>query len=326
MSSRKKSKKRKTRSHDEGLWIITEEGNWIEVKKSLISSEKIIPRPAIRWGKPHVEGKPIELVENASFPVFREDHATLVKDKFAKMDFTAENLFPGDKIADTRYNNLISAIITVSKDIPLDTYEKYKVDRHLQKVEDAQKYQVVGVNESTGKEILNVFPELLMTHQIYEKDQAQGTLKVLPRIYYDVWLTEKLYELKAFDDAGRFGLTKLMNKLENYPFPVLKEDGTPELDGDGTPLLKHEEAMLYFDGYVAQTGSSQQYHAFIVAHRIQAEDGEKFIFEMKLSKTIKKFTKAMDLPLEGEIPITVSAQQRPLVISDVAEMLKAITV
>ena len=324
--SKRKSKKKKTRSHDEGLWIITEEGIWIEVKKSLIKADKIVPSPAIRWGKPHVEGKPIELVENASFPVFREDHATLVKDKFAKMDFTAENLFPGDKIADTRYNNLISAIITVSTDIPLETYQKYKVDRHLNKVEDAQKYKVVGINEDTGREILDVFPLLLMTHQIYEKDRVQGTLKVLPRIYYDLWLTEKLYELRAFDDGGRFEMVKLMNKLENYPFPVLKEDGTPELDGDGTPLIKAEEAMLYYDGYVAQTGSSQQYHAFIVSQRIQTEDGEKFVYEMKLSKTIKKFTKTMDIPLEDEIPITVSAQQRPLVISDVAEMLKAITV
>ena len=324
--SKRKSKKKKTRSHDEGLWIITEEGIWIEVKKSLIKADKIVPSPAIRWGKPHVEGKPIELVENASFPVFREDHATLVKDKFAKMDFTAENLFPGDKIADTRYNNLISAIITVSTDIPLETYQKYKVDRHLNKVEDAQKYKVVGINEDTGREILDVFPLLQMTHQIYEKDRVQGTLKVLPRIYYDLWLTEKLYELRAFDDGGRFEMVKLMNKLENYPFPVLKEDGTPELDGDGTPLIKSEEAMLYYDGYVAQTGSSQQYHAFIVSQRIQTEDGEKFVYEMKLSKTIKKFTKTMDIPLEDEIPITVSAQQRPLVISDVAEMLKAITV
>ncbi len=331
--SKRKSKKRKTRSHDEGLWLITEEGIWIEVKKSLIKADKIVPAPAIRWGKPHVEGKPIELVENASYPVFREDHPTLVKQKFADMDFTAESLFPNDEIAETRYNNLINAILTVSKDIPLDTYEKYKVDRHLNKVEDAQKYQVVGINEDTGREILDVFPELLMTHQIRERalplpeaPNALGPLKVLPRIYYDLWLTERLYELKAFNDAGRFEMTRLMNKLENYPFPVLKEDGTPELDGDGQPMVKHEEAMLYFDGYVAQTGSTKQYHAFIVSQRIQAEDGEKFVFEMKLSKTIKKYTKTMDIPVEGEIPITVSAQQRPLVISDVAEMLKAITV
>lgn len=323
--SKRKSKKRKTRSHDEGLWIITEDGIWIEVKKSLIKADKIVPAPAIRWGKPYVEGKQIELVENASYPVFREDHSTLVKQKFAEMDFTAESLFPGDEIAETRYSKLIGAIVSVSMDIPLETYQRFKVDRHLNKVEDAQKYQVVGMNESTGREILDVFPELQMTHQIREKNQ-QGILKVLPRIYYDLWLTERLYELKAFNDAGRFEMTKLMNKLDNYPFPVLKEDGTPELDGDGQPMVKREEAMLYFEGYVAQTGSSQQYHAFIVSYRIQAEDGEKFVFEMKLSKTIKKFTKTMDIPMEGEIPLTVSAQQPTLVISDVAEMLKAITV
>ena len=320
--SKKKSKKK--RSHDEGLWLITAEGNYIEVKKSVIKSDNIIPRPAIRYGKPYVEGKPIELVENATFPVFRDDHADLIKKRFAEMEFTAEKLFPDSEIAETRYSNLISAIVTVSQDIPLDTYQRRMVDRNLKLVEETQKYQVTGINESTGKEILEEFPYLSMTHQIREKDQ-EGALKVLPRIYYDLWLTEKLYELRAQDDAGRFELVKLMNKLEAYPFPVM-EDGAPKMDGDEQPMIKHEDAMLYYDGYVAQSGSSQQYHAFIIANRIQAEDGEKFIFEMKLAKTIKKYTKLMDIPLEGEVPVTVSGKQKPLVMSSVAEMLLKVTV
>ena len=321
-----KTKRKKTRSHEEGLWLITENDIWIEVKKSVIKSDKIVPAPAIRYGKPYEEGKPIELVENASFPVFREDHADLVKKKFADMDFTAEKLFPGDEIAETRYGNLITAILSISTDIPLASYERYKVDRRLNKVEEFEKYQVVDVNPDTGREILNRFPYLNMTHQMYEKDRASGALKALPRIYYGLWLTEKLYELRAFDDAGRFEMKRLMDKLNDYPFPVLDGEGNPQLDGDEKPMVKHEEAMLYFDGYVAQSGSSQQYHAFIVPVLIQAEDGDKFVFEMKLSKTIKKFTKAMDVPAADEVPITVSAQQRPLVMSSVAEMLLKVTV
>ncbi|KKN44922.1 hypothetical protein LCGC14_0688000 [marine sediment metagenome] len=319
-------KKRKTRSHEEGLWLITEDGRWIEVKKSVIKSDNIVPAPAIRYGKPYVENKPIELVENASFPVFREDHAVLIKAKFAAMDFTAEKLWPEDPIAETRYDNLISAIVTVSGEIPLASYQRYKIDRRLNKVEDFEKYQVVGVNESTNREILDRFPYLAMTHQIHEKDQTTGTLKVLPRIYYDLWLTEKLYELRAQNDGGRFGLHTYAQKLNNYPFPVMGEDGSPELDGDNKPMVKYEEAMLYCEGYVAQSGSSQQYHAFIVPVLVQGEEGEKFIFEMKLAKTIKKYTKLMDVPQEGEVPVTVSAQQQPLVMSSVAEMLKQITV
>ena len=115
-------------------------------------------------------------------------------------------------------------------------------------------------------------------------------------------------------------------RLNNYPFPVIGEDGKPELDGDSEPMVKYEEAMLYFDGYVAQSGSSQQYHAFIVPVLVQGEEGEKFIFEMKLSKTIKKYTKLMNVPQEGEIPVTVSAQQKPLIMANVAEMLKQIAV
>ena len=320
------AKKKKTRSHEEGLWLITENDIWIEVKKSLIKSDKIVPAPAIRYGKPYVEDKPIELVENASFPVFREDLTKLVIDKFAGEGFTADKLFPDDEIADTRLTNIITAALTLAQEVPLTSYARYKVDRHLNKVEEFEKYQVVGINESTGREILDRFPYLSMTHQIYEKDRASGALKALPRIYYDLWLTEKLYELRAFDDAGRFEMHRQMQKLNNYPFPVIGEDGKPELDGDGEPMVKYEEAMLYFDGYVAQSGSSQQYHAFIVPVLVQGEEGEKFIFEMKLSKTIKKYTKLMDVPQEGEIPVTVSAQQKPLVMSSVAEMLKQIAV
>jgi len=319
-----KKKKTKTRSRDEGLWLVTADGNWIEVKKSLIKSDNIVPNAAIRYGKPYVEGKPIELVEPSTFPVFREDHDVLIKEKFAEMGFTAEKLFPDDEIADTRYSNLISAIMTVSREIPLSTYERHMIDRKLQKVEDHQKYQVAGINEETGREILVEFPYLLTTHQIWEKNQ-EGILKVLPRIYYDLWLTEKLYELQARDDAGRFEMRKLMDKLENYPFPVM-EDGVQKMDGDESPMVSYEDAMLYYDGYVAQSGSSQQYHAFIVANRIQAEDGEKFIFEMKLAKTIKKYTNLMDIPKEGEMPVTVSGKQKPLVMSSVAEMLKQVAV
>uniref|UniRef100_A0A6M3M0Z0 Uncharacterized protein n=1 Tax=viral metagenome TaxID=1070528 RepID=A0A6M3M0Z0_9ZZZZ len=306
------------------MWLITEGGNWIEVKPSVIKSDNIIPQPAIRYGKPYVEGKPIELVQNATFPVFREDHADLIKTRFAEIDFTAEKLFPDDEIAETRYSNLIGAIVTVSQDIPLASYTRQMVDRKLRLVEEHQKYQVAGIDEGTGREILTEFPYLTKTHQIREWDD-EGNLKVLPRIYYDLWLTEKLYELKAQDDAGRFELVKLMEKLENYPFPVY-EEGSPKFDGDGEPMISYEEGMLYFDGYVASTGSSQQYHAFIVPNRVQAEDGEKFVFEMKLAKTIKKFTNLMDVPQEGEVPVTVPGKQKPLVMSSVAEMLLKVKV
>ncbi len=320
------AKKKKTRSHEEGLWLITDAGIWIEVKKSVIKSDKIVPAPAIRYGRPYVENEPIDLVENASFPVFRGDLGLLVEGKFAEEGFTAESLWPGDENAETRYTKFIEAVLQTSGEIPLASYQRFKVDRDLNKVEDFEKYQVVGMNESTGREILDRFPYLNMTHQIYEKNQASGALKVLPRIYYELWLTEKLYELPAQNDAGRFEMYKLAQKLNDYPFPVMGENGVPELDGDGAPMVKHEEAMLYYDGYVAQSGSTQQYHAFIVPVLVQGEEGEKFIFEMKLAKTIKKYTKLMDVPQEGEVPVTVSAQQQPLIMANVAEMLKQIAV
>lgn len=331
-------KKKKPRSHDKGLWIVTVNGTWIEVKKSAITAEKIVPQPAIRIGKPYIEGKPIELLESATFPVHRESHVELVKAKFAELGFTAKEIWPGpsipvldelgapvlddegepmveyagDPIAETRYNNLLAAFTQISTGIPLDTYSRSFVDRNLQIVEEWEKYRVVGYNEVSGLEILEQFPHLQQTHQIHEK--------VLPRIYYDLWLTEKLYELPAYDDAGRFELWKLAQRLNDYPFPIFK-------DGKATGEFEHQEAMLYMEGYVAQTGSSQQYHAFIAPQRITQENGsEEFILEMKLSKTLKQFSKSQPVPKPDEVPVTVTKAQKPLIMAGVAEMLKAVAV
>ena len=328
MSKRKKSK---ARSHDEGLWLVTAEGKWIEVKKKAIKSDNIVPPIDICYGKPFVEGKPIEQVFGVSYPNSREDASTLIKERFAVADFTAENLFPKDPIAETKYTKFIDAVIKTFEEIPLappknqggpGSTRRGMVDRHLKPVEEYDKYQNTGINEA-GRPILKQFPYLTTTHQIYEKDQVDGTLKVLPRILYDVWLPEMLYELYALDDGGRFALYQEAQKLNNYPFPVM-EDGVQKMDGDGQPMVSYDEAMLYYDGYVAQSGSSKQYAAFIIPVQIQGKEGPQFIFEMKLTKAAKKYSKLMDVPKEGEVPVTVTGKQ--MVTSTVEEMLKLVTV
>ncbi len=337
MSVRKSKRKAKKRSHEEGLWLVTEEGHWIEVKKKLIKANNLIEEPAIRYGKPFEEGKPIEQIYGVSYPNFRESALDYIKARFAaeEVPLTAKTMFPKSKIADTKFDAFIGGVVMVLEDYPLappktqggpgSTRRGY-VDRQLKQIEEYQKFQVGSVSE-TGKENLVPFPDLFQTHQIWERTLPapgfpKGVLMVLPRFpNYEVWLTEKEYELRALDDVGRFALHRYAQKLNNYPFPVTGEDGKPELDGDGEPLIVHQEAMLYMNGYVAQTGSSQQYHAFIVPVLIQAKDGLKFIFELKLSKVPKKYTTLMDVPTEGEVPVTISARQKPLLYATVTEML-----
>lgn len=323
MATKERSRK-KSRSHDEGLWIVTEEESWIPVKKTLLKAENITPQPVIRKGKPYIEGQSVELVEPAQWPVFRDDTASLVKKMFMEQGFKPEMLFPKDPIAESRLDKLIESVLTVTQEIPLASYKMGSVDKTLKKVQEIQKYQVVGVNEKSGKEIVRPFPDLQMTHQIFEKDEK--ITWVFPRVYWDLWLQESIHAITAVDDVGRFELWKLAQKLNDYPFSRTDPaDGKVILDKKGKPTIIREEGMIIKEGYVAQSGSSQQYHALLMPVRIVEKDvPEQFVFLMKLSQTIIRYTDAMRVPLPGEVPVTVSKEQKPLVMASVAEMLKAV--
>lgn len=306
--SKRKRDRRKVRSHNAGLWIITDDGNWNEVKKSKISSDKIVDDPPIRYGLPGKDK--IELVERATFPVFREDVVELVIEEFEKLNFTAEKLFPDDDMAHVKLNNFITAATQVSQNIPLAKYQRGFVNKDLEPVEDPVRYQVVEVTEE-GEEVLDKFPYLEMTHQMHERDPETGKLNVLPREYWDLWLPETQYEVIPYDDPARFQLHEFAKKLDNYPFP------NPE-----TEEITYQEAMLYHEGYVLKSGSTKAYYAFMRPVWITGDDGEeKFLFELKFSRTITKYQKAVEVPQAGELPQFVATPQKTLKMKSVADML-----
>lgn len=313
------SKAKTKRDLNVGLWIVTGAGTFISVDKSPIKAEKIISEPAIRYGKPYQEGKPIELLEPANWPIFREELVDRIRNAFADAGFTAESVFPKLPNAEQRLTSFLTATLKAAAEYPLASYSKGKIDRELRRVENFETYEVVGVNEKTGKEQLRPFPYLEMTHQIREITE-EGRIMVWPRIYYDLWLPESHYELSARDDADRIELWKLGDKLNHYPFPRKDLKGVPILE-DGKPIFDYEEGMLVKEGYVSQSGSRQQYHALIVPKRITAQGEEKFLLEMKLTKTPIKYAKAMPIPRPGEVPTTVAKEQRPLVMESFAELL-----
>ena len=290
---------------------MTAEGSWFEVKPSKIDASKIMDEIAIRYGKPSEDGKRIELIESATFPVFREDTIELVKKQFKELGFTAKTLFPKDELAETRFNNLLQATIKVTQEIPLQSYNRSFVDKKLNKVSEYEKYYVTGINETSGVEQLAVLPYYEKTHQIFEKDDT-GKLWILPSIYWDIWLPESYYELAPYTDEDRFGLARLVNKLEDYPIP------TP----DGK--VEKQEAMLYKEGYIAQSGASSGYYALIRGKKVIGEDKEeKFTLEMKISKSIFKYQHLVPFPKKGEIPATVGVQ-KPIMQMGVAELLAGI--
>jgi hypothetical protein len=303
--------KKKSRSHDEGLWLVTAEGGWFEVKPSKIDAAKIVEEIAIRYGKPSVDGKHIELVESATFPVFRDDAVNLVKTEFSNLGFTPDKLFGKDPVAETKFNNFLTAVLKVASEKPLATYKRDFVDKSLNKVDSYEKYYVANVT-AAGVEQLQKLPYYEKTHQIFEKDES-GKLWILPSLYWDMWLPESYYELEPRTDEDRFGLAKLVEKLEDYPIPR----------PDGKGVVK-QEAMLYREGYIAQSGASSGYYAFIRGKKVEDKDGsKKFTLEMKLSKSAFKYQHLVAFPKEGEVAATVGPQ-KPIMQMGVAELLAGI--
>jgi hypothetical protein len=319
---RKGSKtKKKARSHDEGLWIICEDLGWIEVVQKAITSDKLLPPPKTVKGRQREDGR-IEVLEDATYGLPREDLANLVKDELAKLDFTAEKVWKDDPIGETRLNNMIGAIIKIGFSFPLgiarkgriQATEKYVIDRKLQKVEEWEEY-IVDEDEETGARSYTPMPYLFQTHQIEEK--------ALPLVYWDLWFADKLYELPGYSEADKRKITRLIDKLANYPFPVF-EEGEPVIDTEtGKQQIEYGEAMLYMSGFQLQSGSKRQYHAFIRSRSLKEKDGtEKVILEMKLSRAIKTFAHAFERPSDVAAEIAV-----PLIgIKGVEEMLKAVSI
>lgn len=315
MGKRKGSKQK--RDLGKGLWLV-HDGDYISVKKTLLKPENITPQPAIRHGR-ELEGGRIELLETAHRPVFREDLVDHIEKIMDESGATAAKIFKEDPIAETKRKSIIRASLAIAGDWPLQTYKRGKVNRKLEWVEDPELFQVVSVSE-TGKEILEPFPYLEMTHQF-----PISRANIWPRMYWDLWLPDKLYEIHGADDAARFKLWKLMNELDNWPFYKKDKAGNIVKDGTGEPIVEgREEAMAVLEGYNATSGTTKQYHALLTTKRIVSEDEERFVLVMMLSRSVKKYANAMPVPKPGEVPITIQSEQKPLVVESVAEMLKAV--
>ena len=310
-----------------GLWLKTAEGNYIGLSKKALKPENIAPQPIIRYGKQQTDPKrPIELVENASWPVFRESTVNKLVKLFDENGIKPEAIYKDSDLetAAIKFQSLMAASLSLLSTIPLDTYTKGYVDRKENKIEsvDVYKYQVKGVNEKTGKEILEEFPYLETTHVIEEMDEHG--LTVWPRMYYDMWLPSSFNQLVGKTDADRFALWKIAQKLNEYPFPVKDEQGNLVMDENGDPKIVYDEGMIVKQGYVAQSGSSKQYHALIVPETITVGGEQKFAMIMKLTQTVRKLLDPMPVPKPGEVPVTVTREQKPLVMEGFAQMLKQI--
>lgn len=212
-----------------------------------------------------------------------------------------KKLFAGEDPIKQFYG-LANAMLTQLEQIPLDKTSRAKIDEMCRIIPDTgwRNYMVKEVGDR-GDEVLEEFPYLEKTHFLPIVESGPGR-NVHPAIYWEQFETLErggLYEMSAYDDAGRFILWNLARRyLEgNYTFPD---------DSKG-------EAMVVLDGYHATSGTTQEYIALLMPKiYVDVNGKQKFLWLLKTTQARIQYTNAMDVPLEGERPRTVAPQKAVL--------------
>ena len=205
--------------------------------------------------------------------------------------------------------NLLTIAMFVSetmRQIPLEGYSRAYVgeDGEIVDSKDVKNFQVEGVKD--GVEQLKPFPKVVKTRELVIGDD-----NVYPRIYEGNMLQAKdyLYEMPAVGDVNRFAAAELHAALSDWT----KADGT-----------KLGEVMAVIQPYYLIGGTTQEYIAIITSLRIVEEDGtEKFTILMRLCQSNMAYSEAMALPLPGETPKTIEANQAPLRTVGFAQLVQA---
>jgi len=293
------------------------DNNYIKVKRKKIEADNIRPQPAIRYG--YTEEGSVMLVRSATTPKFKENITTNVVNRFKDEDIM-KMVEPWIKAPDDedkipkleKLSNILTLAFAAAQDEALDGYSRVYVDAAgaIRPNGEVKKFQVKDVNED-GTEVLGEFPYTTNT-QVFKIDEST----VQPRIYWDEMLqaSDYIYEVYAEDDVGRFALWKIANQLNNWP--------TDPSD----PKSPTEEMMAVIQPIYLTSGTTQEYIALIAPKRIVEKDGmEKFVLVMKCCQSNIAYLNAMKRPAAGEVPVTIQAEQKPLVLASFAQMKQAMT-
>jgi len=291
-----------------GMHILFD-NNYIKVKRKKIQADNIRPQPAIRYGVK--EEDRVTLVSSATTPKFKENIATNVVNRFEREGV----LVPVKSWLKEEFQNKLSDILTIAfaaaQEEPLDGYSRVYIDAAgaIRAGGEVKKFQVADVKED-GTEVLDEFP-YTNTTQVFKIDEST----VQPRIYWDEMLqaSDMVYEVYAEDDVGRFALWKVANQLNNW-------SADPS-----DPKSPTEEMMAVIQPIYLTSGTTQEYIALIAPKRIVERDGsEKFVLVMKCCQSNIAYLNAMKRPAEGEVPITIQAEQKPLRLASFAQMVQAL--
>lgn len=150
-----------------------------------------------------------------------------------------------------------------------------------------KKYLVTDVKED-GSYTLKLVPIVEKTREFHMLDKY-----VYSRMLKEQFLIKDEYELYSDNDVDTFKLAKYMEQFYNYTRP------NGEVIGD---------AMVVLTPIFLQGGpNTQDYVVFLYPEkRVLKGNVEKFVWIMATAQAKRKILKGMDIPTEGEVPLTMS--------------------
>ena len=303
----------------EGTHIVLNGDTYIKVSEKKITADNIRPKIEIIKGRKLEDGQ-VEQVQNATLPKFRTDLPERIQAFLKTQGFSGVKVYKDavEEEADQKLLNLIKVVAQVAGTIPMTGYSKTYIYGNGRIGDEYAPFETVTTKELSNffykDEELHEYPFRSKTHILAINDNT-----VQPYIYWDQMLQEgdKIYEIyahKKTGDVGRFQLYEVYKALSQWTYKSGPKKG------------QTEEVMAVIQPVYLQGGSTQEYIALIAPKRILTKEGEeKFVLVMKLCQAAVKYSNAMMVPKEGEVPILPEAQQQTAVsMASFSDLLEAV--
>ena len=295
-----------------GTYLVFEGADYVKVRREKRTSDKINPPPKTAYGTVNESGEVEEVFSASTVKEFhvRAPRAIEVEGEETRLETDSEiaaevvtEYFKEAKIDKPLLNRIaesekfskedgLNTIVqmtlkAVKEKLPISYGRTYRDVNNQLVTTKVDKYLVADVEED-GKPVLKPVPKVERTREFHLIDKY-----IFSRVLLSQFLINDEYELYSDNDVDTFKLAKYMDSFYNYVRP------NGEVVGDAMAVL----SPVYLQG----GQNIQDYIAFIYPEKKILKNGEeKFVWVMATSQAKRKSLHAMDIPKEGEIPLTMS--------------------
>lgn len=293
-----------------GTYLVFEGGDYIKVRREKRTVDKISPPKKTVYGVKRESGEVEEVYSANTIKQFYVRPPRMIEEEGKEPRMETEGEIAAEEVVKyfeeakidkplltriaekfekmTALKTIIQMTLkAVQERLAIGYGKAYRdADNRLIPSSKVKKYLVTDVED--GNPVFSEIPVVQRTREFHLTDKY-----IFSRILLSQFLISDEYELYADNDVDIFKLAKHMESFYDYVRP------NGEVIGDAMAVL----SPVYLQG----GQNIQDYIAFIYPEKRILKDGEeKFVWVMATAQAKRKALKAMDIPKEGEIPLTMS--------------------